>query len=334
MAEQAVKPVAELQPAAILESIAHPIVAFDKQWRYLYVSARAARALGKSVDELLGRCMWDVFPGAADSGFQEACARAWESGRPVTVERYSRILQQWVESYIFPFAEGACTEWRDVTARKLTQKALSEAAQRLNAHMDNSPLAIVEFDPQFRICPLVARRREVVRAGPPRKCWGGLCPQPGKMHQDDAEKVRQVSAGHDRGPAPAQPEREPQLPQGRLGGRVRVVQLRHLRWRRQAELYFLPGAGYYGEGAQRGAAAARAEIGERGAAGGRHRARFQQPADGDHGQRQHRAGTGGGGRGAPDRRGGFAARSGPAGKPEQRCWPTPAKASTWCGKSR
>ena len=44
MAEQAAKQALGLPPAVILESIAHPIIAFDKQWRYLYVSARAAQA--------------------------------------------------------------------------------------------------------------------------------------------------------------------------------------------------------------------------------------------------------------------------------------------------
>jgi PAS domain S-box-containing protein len=39
----------------------------------------------------------------------------------------------------------------DITERKQVEKQLAEAVQRLSAHMDNSPLAVIEFDPQFRV---------------------------------------------------------------------------------------------------------------------------------------------------------------------------------------
>ncbi len=192
MAEQGIKPLAELPAAAILESIADPIVAFDKQWRYLYVSARAARALGKSGEEMIGKYMWDVFPGFPDAVFQEACTRAWSEGRPVSVERYSLVLNQWVESYIYPLAEGACMQWRDVTERRLAQQALSEAVQRLNAHMDNSPLAIVEFDPQFRVTRW-SKGAERLFGWTADDMLGTAIPERHWVYEEDVEKVRQVS---------------------------------------------------------------------------------------------------------------------------------------------
>ena len=39
----------------------------------------------------------------------------------------------------------------DITERKLAEENLSTALQHLNAHMDNSPLAVIEFDPMFRV---------------------------------------------------------------------------------------------------------------------------------------------------------------------------------------
>ena len=191
MAEEATKQALGLPPAVILESIAHPIIAFDKQWRYLYVSARAAQALGRSAEELIGKCMWDVFP--VDMGFRAACVRAWEEGRPITVERYSVVLDQWVESYISPFAGGACAQWRDVSERRVALQALSEAAQRLNAHMDNSPLAIVEFDPQFRVTRW-SKGAERLFGWTADDMLGTAIPERRWVYEDDVEKVRQVSA--------------------------------------------------------------------------------------------------------------------------------------------
>ena len=44
--------------------------------------------------------------------------------------------------------EGLIT---DITEYKQAQRELFEANQRLAAHLDNSPLAVIEFDPEFRI---------------------------------------------------------------------------------------------------------------------------------------------------------------------------------------
>ncbi len=39
----------------------------------------------------------------------------------------------------------------DINSRKLAEQELEQTSQRLNSHMQNSPLAVVEFDTQFRI---------------------------------------------------------------------------------------------------------------------------------------------------------------------------------------
>ncbi|HWQ52181.1 MAG TPA: PAS domain S-box protein [Bryobacteraceae bacterium] len=115
---------AERYARDILESIADPVVAFDKQWRYTYVSRRASQALGKAPGEMIGKSMWDLFPDDADTGFQEACERAWAENQPVTVERYSHVLGVWIESYIYPFENGASTQWRDITERKSREEMI------------------------------------------------------------------------------------------------------------------------------------------------------------------------------------------------------------------
>ncbi len=89
---------AEGTPADILESITDPVVAFDKQWRYTYVTHRAAQALGKPVDEMLGTSMWDLSPDGIDAGFEEACECAWRENRPVSICHHSNVFDTWVES--------------------------------------------------------------------------------------------------------------------------------------------------------------------------------------------------------------------------------------------
>lgn len=120
----------ETRASRVVESIADPVVAFDKDFRYTYVSRRAAQVLGKEPEEMLGRSMWDLFPGGINTGFEEACRRVWNEGKPVTVERYSHVLGVWVESYIYPLENGASVQWREVTERKRAEEALRKSEQR------------------------------------------------------------------------------------------------------------------------------------------------------------------------------------------------------------
>jgi PAS domain S-box-containing protein len=46
---------------------------------------------------------------------------------------------------------GASKIARDITERKKAEEKLAEALQRLHAHVNNSPLAAIEFDPEFHV---------------------------------------------------------------------------------------------------------------------------------------------------------------------------------------
>jgi PAS domain-containing protein len=49
---------------SILESILDGFNVFDREWRYTYVNAAAARMVHKTPEELLGKKLWDVWPHA------------------------------------------------------------------------------------------------------------------------------------------------------------------------------------------------------------------------------------------------------------------------------
>jgi PAS domain S-box-containing protein len=82
----------------------------------------------------------------------------------------------------------------DITERKQAEEDLAKAEQRLSAHIDNSPLAIIEFDPQFRVIrwSKVAERifgwtsEEIIGKSISEMRW---------IYDDDKELVLQESAG-------------------------------------------------------------------------------------------------------------------------------------------
>ena len=80
----------------------------------------------------------------------------------------------------------------DITQRKRAEEALADAMQRLNAHMDNSPLAVIEFDPQFRVVRW-SKEAENVFGWTAEEIQGRAISDVPWVYEDDAESVARVS---------------------------------------------------------------------------------------------------------------------------------------------
>ncbi len=118
-------------PAAeILDCIADPVAAFDRQFRFLYLNRRATEVLGKRKEEVIGKSMIELFPADWTAEFREVCERAWSEGKPMTVERRSGVSGNWVENHILPVGGALCVQWRNIGERKRAEAALRESEER------------------------------------------------------------------------------------------------------------------------------------------------------------------------------------------------------------
>jgi len=106
----------------ILESITDGFVAFDRDWRYIYINA-AAEGIGLRRSELLGRTIWEAFPDLPGTEFETQFRRAAADRTPVEVESYYPAWGRWFNCKVFPAADGGVTIYlRDVTERKLAEE--------------------------------------------------------------------------------------------------------------------------------------------------------------------------------------------------------------------
>jgi len=116
----------------ILESIADGFVAFDREWRYTYVNASAARFLGMAPEQLLGRSVWEVWPEAARLRFGAEFRRAVAEKAVVQFEeRYPAPLEKWFECRCYPAAEGLSVFFTDVSGRKQAEERLRKTQEQL-----------------------------------------------------------------------------------------------------------------------------------------------------------------------------------------------------------
>jgi PAS domain S-box-containing protein len=146
----------------IIDAIADQIFLKDCAGRFLLVNAAYEELFGLPAQAVLGKAdteipmMKDCSAGyAADDRF------VIEKGLPV-INREERFPQKdgtlgWFLTSKFPLRDtegrviGLVGVARNITAMRQAEEELADTRQRLLAHVENSPLAVIEWTPDFRV---------------------------------------------------------------------------------------------------------------------------------------------------------------------------------------
>jgi PAS domain S-box-containing protein len=167
---------------SVLNSIADGLAIIDGDWQFTYFSEQGARMLGLSVESLVGKNVWDVFPHAIGTRFYQGFHQAVDTGQPVHLEEfYPDPLNMWVECDVHPSADGLSIYFRDITQRKCTESALRRSEARFRKLFESNLLgmcipdrfgAFYEGNDEF--LRIVGYTREDLEAG--RVRWDVMTP--------------------------------------------------------------------------------------------------------------------------------------------------------------
>jgi PAS domain S-box-containing protein len=118
--------------ARVLEAMPAGFYSLDPEWRFTHVNAEAERLLGHGRDELLGKVLWDAFPAAVNSVFEESYRRAVDTGEPISFDAfYPAPLDGWYEVRAWPTPDGLSVYFLEVTARRQAQERAERSARQL-----------------------------------------------------------------------------------------------------------------------------------------------------------------------------------------------------------
>ena len=106
---------------ALLASIGDPFYLLDNEWRFTYVNDAAEPLLQATRDELLGRTLWEAFPGVIGSVFEGPYREAMATRRPTSAEAYFAPLGTWFDVHTYAWAGGLMVHFRDIGARKAAE---------------------------------------------------------------------------------------------------------------------------------------------------------------------------------------------------------------------
>ncbi|HEY5800516.1 MAG TPA: PAS domain-containing protein, partial [Burkholderiaceae bacterium] len=104
-------------PAAILDSITDAFFALDRQWLFNYANRQACIVLNKQAEELIGRSLWDVYPGVVGSEFETVYRTAMREQVAGAFTAYYPDHDRWYEVHAYPSKTGLAVYFRNATER-------------------------------------------------------------------------------------------------------------------------------------------------------------------------------------------------------------------------
>lgn len=119
------------QNREILESIADAFFALDSEWRFTYLNTQAEDILSRQPGDLIGKVIWDEYPGLVGSEFETAYRNAAIERIASTVTSYYPDHRRWYEVTTYPAQSGITVYFRNATDRVERDEALRKSELEL-----------------------------------------------------------------------------------------------------------------------------------------------------------------------------------------------------------
>ncbi|GHI01137.1 GAF domain-containing sensor histidine kinase [Neobacillus kokaensis] len=109
---------------SVIESITDGFFALNKEWEFIYINKHQYLPQGKAAIDVLGKKIWEVFPEARDTVMHKEFCRAMVERIPVQFEIAAPSDDYFHEVVAYPFDEGICCLFKDITEKKKYEKEL------------------------------------------------------------------------------------------------------------------------------------------------------------------------------------------------------------------
>jgi PAS domain S-box-containing protein len=194
----------ELRFQELVESSTDWIWEVDADSTYTYASPKVVDLLGYEPDEIIGRKPFDLMPPEEARRVYSFIAPIMAAGEPFSglenVNRHKSGRTVYLETNGIPIlsADGTLLGYRgidrDVTKRRQVEEQLRWALQRLRLHVENSPMGVIEWGPDFRISHW-NKESEHIFGWKAEEVLGLRIDDFSWVYEEDAGQVRRISEG-------------------------------------------------------------------------------------------------------------------------------------------
>jgi diguanylate cyclase (GGDEF)-like protein/PAS domain S-box-containing protein len=143
----------------ITKHIGATVSIYDTNLKFVYVSESFAKWFGRTPEQMIGQTLEAMYGTQVFAGYRAYIDRVL-AGETLNYERLLRSPsgeESWRTVSLVPWRNeqgdviGIVNSALNVHELKTTTEALRVANQRLQSHMDNSPLAVIEFDERMKL---------------------------------------------------------------------------------------------------------------------------------------------------------------------------------------
>jgi two-component system, cell cycle sensor histidine kinase and response regulator CckA len=144
----------------ITENTTDAVFVKDRDGRYVMVNPAAARNVGLTIEQVVGKTDVEVFTPETGRRIMERDRRIMETGEAITHEEFGAPAAAGARTFLTtkgPYRDahgkivGVLGIARDITDRKRAEEEFRQSQQRLRMHIEHTPLAVVEWDMDFRV---------------------------------------------------------------------------------------------------------------------------------------------------------------------------------------
>jgi PAS domain S-box-containing protein len=153
----------------LIDNAGYPITVFSSEGKLLLTNSVAARNLGGTPEDLIGKCLYDLLPGIADI-IKERTRTVIETGEGLETEDIIELPTGnrwfWSNMQLARDADdniiGIQVISHDITDRKQAEEDLRTTHERLNATLNALPDLLFEMDREGRILDFRAPQPELL----------------------------------------------------------------------------------------------------------------------------------------------------------------------------
>ncbi|MGZ8376743.1 MAG: PAS domain S-box protein [Gemmatirosa sp.] len=175
-----------------LDALTDAVVVLDREWRYVYVNARAGELFGREPASLIGRHIWTEFPEGVEQPFHQAYERAMRTRTEVCFESEYALWGRSFENRVFPIDDGLLILFTETTAVRRAREELERSEQRFRALVTATAATAWWTDATGAIVESVPRWQEFTgQSAEQARGWGWL----DAVHPDDRAATAEAWAG-------------------------------------------------------------------------------------------------------------------------------------------
>ena len=134
---------------SILAGVADTFYSVDKSWKFSIVNPAAEKEpFGRPASELIGKVIWDVYPGLVGTQIHKHYINAAEKHSLEHYEAQSPLNKHWYEVFMQGWEGGVDIYMRDITEKRNAEIHLKEITERLSLAASSAKLGIWDWNVQ------------------------------------------------------------------------------------------------------------------------------------------------------------------------------------------